>query len=54
MICPKPKTWTEVERLMDDEEIEVWIAEESDRGLHLLICDHRRTVEEGEIYEIVV
>lgn len=54
MICPKPQTLEEVERLMNDGEIEVWIAEESDKGLHLLICDRRRTVEEGELYEIVV
>ena len=36
-------------------DIEVLLAEElKDGTTHLMICDHRRTNEEGEIYEIII
>jgi len=55
MVCSKPNTLEEVRQLLDAEDIEVWIDEEIIGGRRrLLICDYRRTVEEGELYEIIV
>ena len=51
----KPKTWKEFEELYRDGDIEILIIEEQeDRTIKLLLCDHRRTYDEGEIYEIII
>lgn len=55
MIKEKPKTWEELEALYDAGDISVLLQEELDDGTtRILICDNRRTYEEGEIYEIIV
>ncbi len=52
---PKPKTFEEVEQLIASGDIEVMIQEDIDEQLtRMLICDNRRSYEEGEIYEIIV
>lgn len=51
----KPKNLDELEALINSGDIEVMLQEDLDDGTtRLLICDHRRTYEEGEIYEVVI
>lgn len=51
----KPKTFAEFKKLLEDEEIEILLAEDVCGELtRVLVLDHRRTVEEGEIYEILI
>jgi hypothetical protein len=47
-------TFEEIEELVEKGDIEVMIQEEIGDKTYFLICDHRRTYEEGEIYERVV
>jgi hypothetical protein len=47
-------TFVDIEELVNNGDIEVMIQEEINGNTHFLICDHRRTYEEGEIYEIVI
>ena len=50
-----PQSFDELKKLVEDGDIEVLLQEDIAGELtRLLICDHRRTVEDGEIYEIVV
>lgn len=52
---PKPRSADELKALVDSGEIEIMLMEEIDGGLtRLLLCDHRRNYEEGEIYELIV
>ena len=52
---PKPRNAEELKQLVDDHDIEIMLAEDLDDGTtRLLICDNRRTYEEGEIYELIV
>ena len=51
----KPKTFEEVLKLVDSGDIEVMLQEwMTDGTICFLICDHRRTYEDGEVYEVVV
>ncbi len=55
MKYPKPKNEEELKLLVEKGDIEILLAEDIDGELtRLLICDNRRSYEEGEIYEIVV
>ena len=54
MIPEKPKTFEEVKALVESGHISVMLQEEIDGETHFLISDHRRTYEEGEIYEVIV
>lgn len=47
-------TYEEIESLVESGDIEVMIQEVINDKIHFLICDHRRTVEEGEVYEVVI
>ena len=52
---PKPKNEAELKKLVESGDIEIMLAEDICGQLtRLLLCDHRRSYEEGEIYEIVV
>lgn len=52
---PKPRSYEEVIALKEANEIEVMLAEDLPDGTtRMLICDNRRTYEEGEIYEIII
>ncbi len=51
----KPKTLDELKVLFDSGDIEIMLSEDMEDGTtRILICDHRRTYEEGEIYEIII
>lgn len=51
----KPTSFPELKTLVDAGDIEVMLQEDQDDGTtRVLLCDHRRTYEEGEIYEIIV
>jgi hypothetical protein len=51
----KPESFDELKALHDAGDIEVMLEEDLDDGAtRLLVCDHRRTYEEGEIYELIV
>ena len=51
----KPKNEEELKALVDSKEVEILLYEDLPDGTtRLLICDHRRSYEEGEIYELVV
>ena len=50
----KPKTFKEVEALVESGDVSVLIQEERGNETIFLICDHRRTYGEGEVYEAVV
>lgn len=50
----KPKTFEEVEKLVNSGDIEVMLHDFIDGKTHFLISDHRRAYEEGEFYEVVV
>lgn len=56
----KPETFEEVDTLVQMGAIEVMLQEDvkcladGKYKTHFLICDHRRTVEEGEVYEVIV
>ena len=50
----KPKTFKEVEALVESGDVSVLIQEERGNETIFLICDHRRTYGEGEVYEVVV
>ena len=55
MRAKKPKTMEEIQSLVNERAIEVCIAEELEDGrTQFLICDNRRSYEEGEIYEVIV
>ena len=55
MKSDKPKSIEEVKNLIGIGDIEVMIQEDLPDGTtRLLICDNRRTYEEGEVYEIIV
>jgi len=55
MVAPKPTTYEEVETLVDSGQIEVMVQEfVDDSHIRFFICDHRRTYEENEIYEVIV
>ena len=52
---PKPRSTEELQALIENGDIEIMLAEDVDEQLtRLLICDHRRSYEEGEIYEIII
>jgi hypothetical protein len=54
-MIPKPKSFDELKNLVDTGDIEIMISEDLDDGTtRLLIHDHRRTYEEGEVYELIV
>jgi hypothetical protein len=49
----KPKNIEELKQLIDNHEIEILdVFDLSDGTTCVAICDHRRSYEEGEIYEI--
>jgi hypothetical protein len=51
----KPKNIEELKSLVESGEIEIMLAEDVGGELtRVLILDHRRTYEEGEIYELVI
>jgi hypothetical protein len=50
----KPKTLFDVEELVHNGDISVMHQDFINNEYHFLICDHRRTYEEGEVYEVVV
>ena len=51
----KPKSMSEIEALVADGDLCVMLAEDLNDGTtRLLVCDYRRTFDEGEIYEIIV
>ena len=51
----KPTDFAELKALVDSGDIEVMLQEDLDDGAtRVLLCDRRRTFEEGEIYEIIV
>lgn len=51
----KPKNEEELKALVDSKEVEILLYEDLPDGTtRLLICDHRRSYEEGEIYELIV
>lgn len=51
----KPKTFEEVKELVESGHISVMLQEGmADGKTRFLLCDHRRTYEEGEVYEVVV
>lgn len=54
----KPKTFEEVTELLFSGDIDIMLKEDvQDKGMYkvrFLICDHRRTYEEGEVYEVIV
>ena len=55
MIPPKPQNEEELRQLVEAGDIEIMLAEDICGQLtRLLLCDHRRSYSEGEIYEIVV
>jgi len=55
MITEKPKTFNEVKELVECGDVSVMLQEDMDDGAtHFLICDNRRSYEEGEVYEVVV
>ena len=55
MSTEKPKTWNELKRLYDNGDIEILLQDDNDDGTtRLLVLDHRRTIREGEIYELNV
>lgn len=55
MIPPKPQSEAELRQLVEHGDIEIMLAEDLEDGTsRLLVCDHRRTFEQGEIYEIIV
>ena len=55
MIPPQPQNEAELRQLVDSGDIEIMLWEDIDAQLtRLLLCDHRRSYEEGEIYEIIV
>lgn len=52
---PKPRNSEELQRLIDAHDIEILLSEDIDGQLtRLLICDNRRSYDEGELYEIIV
>ncbi len=52
---PKPRNAEELKALIDNHEVEIMLSEDLDDGTsRLLICDNRRTYDEGEIYEIII
>lgn len=54
-MVPKPQSFNELENLVNNGDIEIMVSEELDDGTtRLLICDHRRIYEDGEIYELIV
>ena len=55
MISPKPKNEEELKQLVEAGDIEIMLAEDICGQLtRFLLCDHRRSYFEGEIYEIIV
>ena len=55
MEAPKPKDEFELFELVSNCDVEIMLSEELEDGRsHLMICDHRRTYEEGEVYEIIL
>ena len=51
----KPQNEAELRQLVEAGDIEIMLAEDLEDGTsRLLLCDHRRSYEEGEIYEIIV
>ncbi len=51
----KPQSLDELKALRNSGDIEIMLAEDmADGTTRILICDHRRTFEEGKIYEIVI
>jgi hypothetical protein len=54
MITEEPKTFKEVEALVESGDVSVWLQEERGNKTLFLICDHRRNYEEGEVYEVLV
>ncbi len=51
----KPSNITELKSLIENGDIEILLQEDIGGELtRILICDHRRTFEEGEIYEIMI
>ena len=48
----KPKTIEEVEKLVESGDMSVWIQEERENKIILLVCDYRRSYEEDELYEL--
>lgn len=53
MKVERPKTFKELKDLVEAHLVEVMIEEDSPDGTtHFLVCNSRRTYEEGEIYEL--
>ena len=49
-----PKTLFEIEELVSNGDISVMHQDFINNEYHFLVCDHRRTYEEGEVYEVVI
>lgn len=55
MMNNKPTSFEELKALVSSGEIEIMLQEDFQDGTtHLLVCDNRRTYEEGEIYEVIL
>ena len=51
----KPKSFEQLKKLVNSGDIEILLEEELDDGTsRLLVCDHRQSYKDGEIYELIV
>ena len=51
----KPKSFEQLQILINSGDIEILLDEELDDGTtRLLICDHRQSYNDGEVYELIV
>ena len=55
IVRPPPQTAEELKQLVECGDIEIMLAEDLPDGTsRLLLCDHRRLYNQGEIYEIII